>query len=427
MYVVTRGYQVGNVGVGLAQVDGVLSVIAVGLCFLLIVGWWVVSVIALPAGASAALPLVVVALAVHYLPTLPASMFKLHHRLLDKRGSRLAIRTKEWLSARLRALGLGHITIHEVGADAFDPAVNTILLSDHIANSRCVKSRATAAHELGHALLYNNRPRLAKLLWWCRTWNERLFFGGLSLLIASVVIAVPNLPSIGYGLIAAGALATVGILVDEALASMSASRVLDLDIELTRRDRHDAGTSLALAFFSYAVQLAVMVLPLLFPPALGPGLIAPAGPLAGAWAVVAGVGAVVALVCSALAVASFAVGHTWWTGLSVFASIVCPAFVFAVAGQPQVLAHPWTIALAVTASWTWLIAPAHLILHFGLGRLTRGLDADDPHPRWSELESYVKLRSRPSPYSPSWLERRLPTALNVLPFLPIALAYLGLF
>jgi Zn-dependent membrane protease YugP len=392
-----------------------------------------------PAGIIGAWPLLVLSAAATLLPLAVVLIYQLHERMIDRPElACLRDSTAVWLRDRLARLGLGAtdvVTCPGLGT-AFHPPSNTIILDEATYSEHTVRARATAAHELGHAALNHARPRLSRFLLGCRAWSDALFSLGVSVLVATVVIAVPGFRALGFALIAAAAILYVGVLVDEASASLRARWLLSIDPEIDGFAARAASTGMVLAFITYAIRLVVMVLPLIFcselDGRLGGGLIELGPALAGWSSWLAGLGAVVAIAGGLGGVLSAIRGRRdgRFASLAVLATtLIGPAFTFAVAGQAEVLAHPWVIAVAAIPAWEYLVAPIVGALDVATRRAARGIDRIAPLSRYGLGPQLGRKRViRPIELalheSPGLLDR-IGHLRHTLLYLPIALAYLG--
>lgn len=400
----------------------------------------VAGAILLPPGARAAWPVVVLIVASHALSLATMLVYRLYERLIDRpKWPSLSSTAAEWVRDRLRAIGVGWIQVLTCDdlPSAYHPASETILLSERTYAERTLRARAVAAHELGHALFHNRWPRLSRLLLAMRGWSAGTYTLGLSMLVASVLVAPPGFREISFALLAAGAAMSSGVLVDEASASLRARRVLAGDPELTPAARQAANTGLVLAFATYAINLVVKVLPLLvwseLVARLGDGVIEPTAPLAGwlVWVANAGLMAVAGGVVGGVLMAGRPDrlgGKVLGVVLIVLTLALGPAFALAVAGQPAVLARPWVIAVAAIGVWETYKVPLLMPFMMLLRRLARGVDMVAPTPQFSfqaRRESVPIGRLARSEPGPGWWSR-LAALRAVFRFLPIALVYLGL-
>ena len=385
--------------------------------------------LAVPAGAVAAAgPLVLYILVFHFLPLAPSLGHLIQGRLMDRAEPvDLADNAAKWLRVRLVRLGLETKVVTGDSA-SYSPTEDVIELPGPVYGSRGAAGRATAAHELGHAILYDRRPRLASVLLWCRRWYCGAWLAGMSLLVAGSLVTAPMLAEVAGALIAVGAVLGAGVLIDELCASLLGSRMLDLDRDLDPRSRRASARYLALAFFSYLLQITVMVIPALSPPQLGPGAIEPGAPLTGVLALLAGVGAAIAIGGAVSAVVHKVRRKPGF--LSVVAILAMelfgPVFVLLVANQPQVLAQPWVLAIGLAASWSLLLAPVFIAVHFGFRRVRQAVVGPSPpilDDGWRALRS--RERTRPERYRGSTLAANLYRLAWQLAFLPVALAYFG--
>lgn len=158
----------------------------------------------------------------------------------------------DWLRAQLpegvRLFVASHGNAH---ADAFIPSANVIMLSRDVYKKHDASFWAVAAHELGHALVYRaSRVVHAILLLGRVTVSVGTIFGS-SLIFANVLYARPEVNAVAFSLLEASLVGYVLMLIDEALASGIAVRILGRDPRVNRRDMVGAITSLLAAFMTY--------------------------------------------------------------------------------------------------------------------------------------------------------------------------------
>ena len=330
--------------------------------------------LALPAGfLTAVSPLILLSLAGTLLILPTALIFRLHERWLDlETYSRLSSNTASWLRAKLDALSLQGITIatNDEHGSAFHPSSNTILLRERVHGEHTVRARAIAAHELGHAELHTTQKILSRVLLWCRTHTGRFYWLSVSLLIGCTMISVPWLLSLSWYIFLVAVICVLGVLLDEAHASIRALLHIKHDKELTRRHFLGSAIILFLAFTTYLAYAATIALPLFIWPAItqhiGDGVLAHAAPSLAGWkhwvalvsSIILSIGAIGAYrfilhedstpkhASSALA-----------SAFSLLALFLKPLFVFLVCDQPQVISHPWVIVLGVASVWNMTSLP----------------------------------------------------------------------
>jgi Zn-dependent membrane protease YugP len=136
-------------------------------------------------------------------------------------------------------------------ADAFVPAANVIILSREVYTKHDASFWAVAAHELGHALVYRSSRLVHALLLIGRINVSALTVLGSTLIFANVLYARPEVNSLAFTLLEVSLASFVVVLIDEALASVIAVRILAKDPRVNRRDMVGAITGLLAAFMTY--------------------------------------------------------------------------------------------------------------------------------------------------------------------------------
>lgn len=136
-------------------------------------------------------------------------------------------------------------------ADAFVPAANVIVLSREVYKKHDASFWAVAAHELGHALVYRSSRLVHAILLVARINVAALTVLGSTLIFANVLYARPEVNTLAFTLLEVSLASFVVVLIDEALASAIAVRILAKDPRLNRRDLIGGITGLLAAFMTY--------------------------------------------------------------------------------------------------------------------------------------------------------------------------------
>ena len=143
-----------------------------------------------PPGLLALWPVVVVAVAPALLGTLTALAVLTGQRLVPAPVGESA---GAWLRRRVDAVGRG-LRVATLDYDRarcrsfFHPASRTIVLGDDVHDEHTARAYATAAHELGHAVLHLDHPWLSLVLRGARAHASRCFQAGLALLAGSALV-----------------------------------------------------------------------------------------------------------------------------------------------------------------------------------------------------------------------------------------------
>ncbi len=160
-----------------------------------------------------------------------------------------------WLLDRLKRERRLDIKLVDLSDDdtlnCYHSESRTIALADAVHHGTGPGDYATAAHELGHALMHARAPRLLRLTLWCRAQGDRCFNWGWLVLVAVVATGITGALPAAELCFAAAALAHTVVALDEAIASKIAMRELRA-AGLDRRQRWTARVDLLAAFASYA-------------------------------------------------------------------------------------------------------------------------------------------------------------------------------
>lgn len=297
----------------------------------------------------------------------------------------LATTAVEWLRAELARSGKVGINVatrtrgernHE---SFYHPASQTIVLADSVVDQHTARAHATAAHELGHALLHLARPGLSRTLMFAREHAEIVLHTGAGALAGAILVGNGGLRLAAVALIAVGFVLHALTLVDEVIASATArDRLRDhLSVPEHARTAHAhlrrALSTYVLRFVGVAGGLAIAVVVALRG---GDGVLVPAPPPVGKADLAADVIAVVTVAAAALALL-----RTPWAsdrGPLVGASALVqtaglvwsPLMVCILCGQP---APAWTIALGAVTTFLLMSAPALIAVSVLASFLVRGL------------------------------------------------------
>ena len=180
-----------------------------------------------------------------------------------------------WLEAMVRRVVPGvRVEVHDQpGMDAYWPGVDAIGLSRGTAEGTGPVQRAIAAHELGHAVNLHAHPSLRHVLPGIRLVESWAWRGFGASLLACALLGMPGaaIPTAIFAV--AAAVASLGVLADEGMASVRAARWLEADLSMTAHEVGIARRSMAHSWSVYATrtagQLAVLgALPTVLPMAV---------------------------------------------------------------------------------------------------------------------------------------------------------------
>lgn len=320
---------------------------------------------------------------------------------------------------RLGWIGIRVAALDEKPGDAafYHEASGTIVLPPS-AHQATAHAHATAAHELGHAVLHRGRPRLGALLRAARFHGSAATDAGVALLLGAALTATHALYAPALALIALGAVSAALVVVDEVMAT--GDGLARLRPALPPPAYRVARRHLAWALGTYVAQLVGVATALVAAPWIlhaVDDLDLPAMVPAGGAAVLATAAAVACLAAVGLALTLWLAG--WVPVLARVATGWSALLVALVAGHPAV--PGWRVALAVIPAWPWLAIPGMLALH----RLGSAFTTDDelapvkPRPGLPVI-SRASLRrgDRPHPVGGAL------AVLHVAAAAPLALWYL---
>ncbi len=193
-----------------------------------------------------------------------------YHRLenwLDRRhADDLPQYTGEWVRSRIDGYGLSdrlRVTTWPEGivssGDCYLPDANLIVLTPRTFFKNDPTFWAAGAHELGHALIRERATLLAGLLRAARKIHELVTGLARSFLLVNVLYGYAVLGQVGLWLMWAGVALAVAALVDEAVASTIAMRMLREDAHLDRRGWMGALVGLLGAFSTYLASLVAHI------------------------------------------------------------------------------------------------------------------------------------------------------------------------
>lgn len=274
-----------------------------------------------------------------------------------------------WLIDRLGqepALGVSLVGLSDDDKrNCYHSDSRTIVLADGVHHGNTLGNYATAAHELGHALMHARSPRLFRFTLWCRGKGERCFFWGWLVLVAMVATGTTSALPVAELCFAVAVAATTTVAVDEAIASKIAMRELRLAGFAARR-RWIARFHLLCAFASYTTHAVAAGAVLMMWPQLeawiGAGSFTPGNPPNDRVEQLSMFAAAGVLVSSAgaLWMTIRAAGEPQHRSPLPMAAVcvVCTMALFLIVfDQPIAAAAPWAVMMAALPAFELLTAP----------------------------------------------------------------------
>lgn len=177
---------------------------------------------------------------------------RIRKRVDDAIPDHLPIGGGEWLRDRAELEGV-RVLIgprnHDTGS--YIPSSNTIVISPDVDEKRDASFWATAAHELGHALFYRSSIVIRFVFMLGRVVSMAGATVGTFLVFANVLYARADINALAFHCLEASLAGLLLVLVDEAVASLIAMRLLWRDERLDRRDIVGAITSLTAGYMTY--------------------------------------------------------------------------------------------------------------------------------------------------------------------------------
>lgn len=280
-----------------------------------------------------------------------------------------------WLLKRLKRERKLGVTLVDLSDDdtinCYHWKSRTIALADAVHHGDGPGDYATAAHELGHALMHARAPWLFQITLWSRAQGDRCFNWGWLVLIAVVTTGITGALPAAELCFAGAALAHTVVALDEAIASRIAMRELRA-AGLDRRQRWTARVDLVAAFTSYAIHAVLAVAVLWMWPQLeawiGEGGFSPGKPL-GDWLELLSMLLAAGLLAGAVA-------SLWLTvrppdaqrmrlaskALMAACIVWAPSLFLLVYDQPIAAAAPWALVLLAIPAFDMLDIPLNAAL-----------------------------------------------------------------
>ena len=357
----------------------------------------------------------------------------LARRIFDRRWlAGLPMDGKGWAKAMLRELDLrDHKVDTDGNQDAYDRDGRVILLSLDNARERTVRAWATAAHELGHAVVRCRWSALDFGLTMCRSYWTRFFYAGLALCAAGIMLGFPAAVGAAHtAWIIAFALAC-GQLIDELAASLVALRLLARSGFLSWPQWISSALYLAIMFGTY-VSLNLLLVGFLvasdwFAGLIGPVLVEGSVDAIAGWRIaVILVLALLVLIALIDLVVDLVRRRVPTFNLVTWIGLLLPFTLLLTWDQPAVLEHPWLILLAFIPTFEILAAPVSLVSLLGSWIVSRLCRALAPRSQWPRVTPSLRYQFAPAPAvtkTPLW--RRVASHRVIVGF--AELVHLGLF
>jgi Zn-dependent membrane protease YugP len=184
---------------------------------------------------------------------------RLKKRIDDAVPDHLPIGGGAWLRERLPD-GVRLIVTNKHDENAYIPSARVITLSREVDYKRDASFWATAAHELGHALFYRTTFFVHGLFLVGRTLVYACTTAGTFLVFANVLYARADVNKLAFTLLEVSLASWLLVLMDEAIASVIAVRLLVADARVDRRDMVGAVTSLLAGFMTYVAAFVGQVI-----------------------------------------------------------------------------------------------------------------------------------------------------------------------
>lgn len=401
----------------------------------ILVGPVLVAYALLPAGVLAAWPAIGLALVSPAITLAAGLVFHGWRATLDEP---LPTTAAEWLRGEIDRLGRVGIRVAamERGKNRdsfFHPASTTIVLADDVHGEHGARAHAVAAHELGHALVHLDRPRLSAVLIAARAYNAGFFHAGAGLLVGAMLVGTDAVRLAAVALLGAAMVLQALVVVDEALATSIARGLLRA--HLGAPAQASAGSdALARALATYGLRLAGMTAAVAVAAWLTwtrPGGVVGEGAAVTGWTAAAVTMSALAVLAGAVAAIALAARPTVG-GLAALGSLAqtlallwCPLLVAALCDQPG--APAWTIALAAGPAWSVLTTPPVVLVQWLATALGRDIAAmSQPSPTTAPLAiKRIAWRQLAEREEPAGLVVRLAGAAGFVWPVPLACWWLA--
>ena len=187
--------------------------------------------------------------------TIKKVYLRIENRVDEKLPDDLPLGAGNWLKAEIEKRGMTlRVLVEPKGEDHIDayyPTAKTVILSRRVYEKRDASYWAVAAHELGHAMAYQKTPILGLLFWFARVLSGFCARLAVALTLGNILYARSELSNLALSLFTVSLAADVVVLVDEALASTLAIKMLAGDARVRGKALVGAITALAAAFMTY--------------------------------------------------------------------------------------------------------------------------------------------------------------------------------
>ncbi|MBL8627185.1 MAG: zinc metallopeptidase [Myxococcales bacterium] len=270
-----------------------------------------------------------------------------------------------WTRRRLDALGLIGIRVATIERSRrgpfYHPDEQVIVLPPAV-HRHTARAYAAAAHELGHAIVHHQHPRLSRWLLAARRHVDGVFALAIGLWLGGALTTTPALDALGLAGCALALVLAGLVLVDEVAANHVA--VAQLRTALDAAQLRRARWRLAAALATYVGHLLAIATPLV----VGRWILdrvddidLPARIPTGAVAALATLAAVVVLAGAAAALWQLGRPNRAGGGWLRLAAIVwAPLLATALVAHPA--APDWRVALALIPAWAVLATPGWLVI-----------------------------------------------------------------
>jgi len=281
-----------------------------------------------------------------------------------------------WVRRRLDALGLIGVRVATIERSRrgpfYHPEEQVIVLPPAV-HRHTARAYAAAAHELGHAIVHLQHPRLSRWLLAARLHVDAVFALAIAALLGGALTATPALDPLGLAGCALALVLAGLVLVDELAANHVA--VAQLHTALDAAQLRRARRRLAAALATYVAHLLAIATPLV----VGRWILdrvddieLPARIPTGAAAALATIAAVVVLAGAAAALRRLCRPNRADGGWLRLAAVGwAPLLATALVAHPA--APGWRVALALVPAWAVLAVPGWVLIGLAAAALP-----DDP-------------------------------------------------
>jgi Zn-dependent membrane protease YugP len=363
------------------------------------------------------------------LPQASELFYRLVSAWLDRRHpDNLPLSGGRWATEQVARLGL-QVPVLVGPCDFYAPDSRTIALNKETYRKADPSCWATAAHEIGHALLHARFPRLDTFMQACRLLGAHLWSACLLVVVANLWVGLPLLALLARALVLVAFGLQLVQLAGEIQASITALRLLRREAAFDRSRRMAAVLSLGAAFTTY---LSSTVAQLLIYAALGRVPIAspPVAAAAASWRIALFVCLALVLLWTAFArlVNLFAKPPMAWMTVLQLPALLLAVLTAKLSVAPLFVVELFLALIAARSLAGWVLLPASVgpallftLLKRLLGRALRGehLDWRSRLIETQPLEMQLRERMNGEP-RPRW-QLAIVASLDLL-YLPLLIA-----